>query len=103
MDNPYKILGVGRNASKKEIQAAEREKTLENQITKQYTTDFIRKCTKILFEPNKRLAADFLFPAKLKAYRPKPIKLVEFKNTQIDLPSSRNNTLNKMKEFYGSN
>jgi hypothetical protein len=100
MNNPYKILGIDRNATKKEIKNAELKKMLENQETKLYGSSFLRKCSMILFQPYKRLAADFLFPAKLRSYRPKHIKPIEINNVQFNFPLERNNTINKMKKFY---
>ena len=86
MDNPYIILGINQNATKKEIKKAIMNLLMENRKTKKYSGEFIVNCERILLDPTKRLAADYLFPTKLKSYRPKKIEKlkVEEKNFKIN-------------------
>ena len=65
MINPYQILGIAQDANKKEIQAAQ----LAAMKARKYKLDEIALATKQLMDPAKRLAADFMFPAKVKAKR----------------------------------
>ena len=76
MKNPYTILGIRQDATKSEIKKA----TLLAMKEKKYSIKEIQTAASMLSQPSKRLAADFLFPGKLKSKRPKKISIKnEFK------------------------
>ena len=80
MINPYKILEISQNADKKEIIKG---KMLAMKKRK-YSLQEIQLAEKQLLNPSKRLIADFMFPSKIKAKRPKSIKVnVTLKNINI--------------------
>lgn len=85
MINPYQILGIAQDANKKEIQAAQ----LAAMKARKYKLDEIALATKQLMDPAKRLAADFMFPAKVKAKRLQKIDveitIQDFNINAIDL------------------
>ncbi len=70
MKNPYEILNISQNATKQEIVVGTRTAQMANMKTKQYTPQELMQAHKQLLDPSKRLAADFLFPAKYKTKRP---------------------------------
>ncbi len=84
MKNPYQILNVGQDADKKEIQKAQMLAMKE----KKYSMQEIAVASKQLLDPAKRLAADFMYPAKIKSRRPQKIEVVipieEINITDID-------------------
>jgi len=80
MENPYIIFNLSQNASKKEIQEAFKKAQIENRRNPKYSGSELLKYYKSLLSPHERLAADFLFPKKLKSYRPKQIDKL---NTEI--------------------
>ena len=65
MKNPYTILGVSQDAEKAEIMKAQ----MMAMKKKEYSLQEIQIATKQLLDPAKRLAADFMFPARIKARR----------------------------------
>jgi hypothetical protein len=65
MKNPYSILGVSQDAEKAEIMKAQ----MMAMKDKKYSLQEIQIAAKQLLDPAKRLAADFMFPAKIKARR----------------------------------
>jgi DnaJ-class molecular chaperone len=65
MKNPYTILGVSQDAEKAEIMKAQ----MIAMKKKEYSLQEIAIAAKQLLDPAKRLAADFMFPAKMKARR----------------------------------
>lgn len=71
MNNPYVILGIRQDATKLEIKKA----TLLSMKERKYTIKEIQTAASMLSHPSKRLAADFLFPGKLKSKRPKKISI----------------------------
>ncbi len=71
MKNPYVILGIGQDATKLEIKKA----TLLSMKERKYSIKEIQTAASMLSHPSKRLAADFLFPGKLKSKRPKKISI----------------------------
>jgi hypothetical protein len=71
MKNPYHILDISQNANKQEII---RSKMLAMK-KKKYSLQEIQLAEKQLLNPSKRLIADYMFPSKIKAKRPKLIKL----------------------------
>jgi DnaJ-class molecular chaperone len=84
MKNPYQILNIGQDADKKEIQKAQMLAMKE----KKYSMQEIAVASKQLLDPAKRLAADFMYPAKIKSKRPQKIEVVipieEIRITDID-------------------
>ena len=65
MKNPYTILVVSQDAEKAEIMKAQ----MIAMKKKEYPLQEIAIAAKQLLDPAKRLAADFMFPAKIKARR----------------------------------
>lgn len=65
MKNPYTILEVSQDADKTEIMKAQ----MFAMKKKQFPLQEIAVAAKQLLDPAKRLAADFMFPAKIKAKR----------------------------------
>jgi hypothetical protein len=65
MKNPYIILGVSQDAEKVEIIKAQ----ILAMKDKKNSLQEIAIAAKQLLDPAKRLAADFMFPAKIKARR----------------------------------
>ncbi|MEI6265922.1 MAG: molecular chaperone DnaJ [Sphingobacteriia bacterium] len=65
MKNPYSILGVSQDAEKADIMKAQ----IIAMKKKEYALQEIAIAAKQLIDPAKRLAADFMFPAKIKARR----------------------------------
>lgn len=100
MENPYIILGINQNATKKEIQKAIMKLQLENRKSKKYTGDFIMNCQRILLDPSKRLAADYLFPSKLKSYRPKKISRIAVEDSSVDAYHNSLSTFENMLKKY---
>ena len=70
MKNPYLILGIGQDATKSEIK---RRHFLMKE--RKYSIKEIQTAASMLSHPSKRLAADFLFPGKMKSKRPKKISI----------------------------
>jgi len=65
MKNPYTILSTSQDAEKAEIMKAQ----MSAMKKKEYPLQEIAIAAKQLLDPAKRLAADFMFPAKIKARR----------------------------------
>lgn len=65
MKNPYIILGVSQDADKSEIMKAQ----MFAMKKKEYSLQEIAIAAKQLLDPAKRLAADFMYPSKIKAKR----------------------------------
>lgn len=70
MKNPYKILNLSQNATKQDIMRALPLAVQANAKSKAFTNPEIMTAHKHLLSPAKRLAADFMFPAKYKTKRP---------------------------------
>ena len=65
MKNPYEVLGVSQNATKSEILKA-RTTAMKNRI---FRLPDIHMAEKQLLNPIQRLAADFIYPTRIKASR----------------------------------
>lgn len=91
MVNPYKILGISQNASKAEIIKA----TVQAMRVKNFSLQQIHEAQHILLSPTKRLVADFLFPSKIKAKRPKIITM-EFEEKKVDIDNLDKNAINSL-------
>ena len=86
MKNPYEVLKLNQNATKQEIAKALIFAQKDNMKSKQFTPQELMLAQKQLLAPSKRLAADFMFPAKYKTKR--PVKLeANIKLQNIDLAS----------------
>lgn len=86
MKNPYEVLKLNQNATKQEIAKALIFAQKDNMKSKQFTPQELMLAQKQLLAPAKRLAADFVFPAKYKTKR--PVKLdANIKLQNIDLTS----------------
>lgn len=86
MKNPYEVLKLNQNATKQEIAKALIFAQKDNMKSKQFTPQELMLAQKQLLAPAKRLAADFMFPAKYKTKR--PVKLeTNIKLQNIDLAS----------------
>ena len=92
MYNPYKILNVKQDASKQDIMRAQMTAMKE----KKYPLPEIAVAARALLNPAKRLAADFMFPSKLKAKRPQRI-LVEVPIDKITLDDIDENAFDSLK------
>lgn len=92
MSNPYQILNVSQDADKKEIMKAQMLAMKE----KKYSLQEIALAAKQLLDPAKRLAADFMFPSKIKAKRPQKLS-VEVPEEKITLNDIDENALDSLK------
>lgn len=84
MNNPYQILNLSQDADKKDIMKAQMMAMKE----RKYALTEIAMAARQILDPAKRLAADFMFPAKVKAKRPQKIsinlELSEIELNEID-------------------
>ena len=80
MKNPYEVLNLTQDATKAEIIAAQKKAMM----LRQFPINEIALATKQLLDAEKRLAADFMYPSKLTAKRPKKIES-EIIVTEINL------------------
>ncbi len=91
MKNPYEILNVSQNAVKTEIMKAQMLAMRE----KKHSLQVIQVATRQLLDPAKRLAADFMFPTKMKSKRPQLIP-VNFEIQDVDLSKLKENSFNSL-------
>ena len=84
MNNPYEVLEVSQNATKKEIIKG----NMLAMKKRKFSLQDIQLAAKQLLNPSKRLIADFMYPSRIKAKRPKAVKInVTPKNINIeDIP-----------------
>ena len=92
MNNPYEVLRVSQDATKQEIMKAK----MAAMMAKEYSLQEIQMAERQLLVPFKRLAADFMFPHKIKARRPKPIK-VEVELSGVSLDTVNENAFDSLK------
>lgn len=92
MSNPYEVLNVNQDASKGEIMKAQMQAMKE----KKHTLQEIAVATKQLLDPSKRLAADFMFPSKIKAKRIQKIA-IEIPIEKINLSDIDENAFDSLK------
>ncbi len=98
MKNPYEVLSISQDATKEEIQKAFVRAQMENIKTRKYEGRELMEARNQLMIPAKRLVADFLFPAKIKSKRPKPIDISEFEiQGNIDANTLNENALDSLK------
>lgn len=94
MNNPYIILGLEKNldAGKKEIMKAQMIAMKE----KKYSLQEIATAARQLLDPAKRLAADFMYPSKLKARRPQKIN-VDLEIIELSVNDINENAFDSLK------
>ena len=92
MNNPYEILKVNQDANKGEIMKAQMLAMKE----KKYSLQEIAVAVRQLLDPAKRLAADYMFPTKIKSKRIQKIS-VEIPVDKIDLNDIDENTFDSLK------
>lgn len=92
MSNPYEILNVNQDADKGEIMKAQMLAMKE----KKYSLQEIQIAVRQLLDPAKRLAADFMFPSKIKAKRIQKVT-VEFPMEKINLSDIDENAFDSLK------
>lgn len=92
MTNPYTILGVNQDADKAEIMKAQ----MFAMKKKEFPLQEIAVAAKQLLDPAKRLAADFMFPAKIKAKRIQPIQST-LTHQEINVNALNENAFNSLK------
>jgi hypothetical protein len=77
MKNPYEVLSVSQNAN----------------VAEKYTNQEIAYAYSQLLKPSKRLAADFLFPSKIKAKRPKLLQVIIDTEENVNIDENAFNSL----------
>ena len=92
MKNPYEVLGVSQNATKKEIINGGMV-AMKQRI---YTLQEIQLAQKQLLNPAKRLVADFMYPSKIKAKRPKLLS-IDIKPVNISINDINENAFDSLK------
>lgn len=94
MENPYIVLGLEnqQNVTKNEIKIAQM-KAMQN---KKYPLSEIANAARQLLDPGKRLAADFMYPAKIKAKRPQKIE-IDVKISNLDVNNINENAFDSLK------
>jgi len=80
MKNPYEVLNINQDATKHDIIAAQKQAMMQ----RKFPINEIALATKQLLDAEKRLAADFMYPSKLSAKRPKKIE-TEINVSEVDL------------------
>ena len=92
MSNPYEILKVSQDADKGEIMKGQMLAMKERKFSLQE----IKIAARQLLDPAKRLAADYMFPIKIKSKRIQKIA-VEIPVEKIDLNDIDENTFDSLK------
>ena len=93
MNNPYVVLGLekNQNANKNEIRKA----NMLAMSARKYTLPEIATAMRQLLDPSKRLAADFMFPSRIKSRRLQKI-VVNMTVKEIDLDSVNSNSFDSL-------
>jgi len=91
MKNPYQILNINQDADKKEIMKSQMIAMKE----RKYSLQEIGIAVRQLLDPAKRLAADFRFPAKIKAKLPQQIS-IDIHFDSIDISEVDLNAFNSL-------
>jgi hypothetical protein len=89
MKNPYEVLSVSQNANVAEITKAK----MKAMMARKYTNQEIAYAYSQLLKPSKRLAADFLFPSKIKAKRPKLLQVIIDTEENVNIDENAFNSL----------
>lgn len=92
MKNPYRILEITQDADKAEIMKAQ----MFAMKKKEFPLQEIAIAAKQLLDPAKRLAADFMFPAKIKVRRIQPIQNTLI-HKEINVNALNENAFNSLK------
>lgn len=92
MKNPYTILEISQDVDKAEIMKAQ----MFAMKKKQFPLQEIAVAAKQLLDPAKRLAADFMFPAKIKAKRIQTIQST-LSYREINVNALNENAFNSIK------
>jgi hypothetical protein len=92
MKNPYMILGVSQDADKEEIIKAQMFAMQNKEIPLQEIALAVRQ----LLDPAKRLAADFMFPARIKVKRIQPIQ-IDYTYKKINTDALNENAFDTLK------
>ena len=92
MKNPYQILNVSQDADNMEIKKAKMLAMKE----KKYSLQEIAIAEKQLLDPAKRLAADFMFPSKIRAKRLQKIS-IDIPVVQINMNDIDDNSFDSLK------
>ena len=92
MNNPYEVLNVSQDAKRPEIMKAQMTAMRE----KKYSLQEIQIAVRQLFDPAKRLAADFMYPAKIKAKRIQKIS-IDITVTSMDIKDIDENAFDILK------
>ena len=92
MKNPYRILEISQDADKTEIMKAQ----MFAMKKKEFPLQEIAIAAKQLLDPAKRLAADFMFPAKIKTKRIQPIQST-LTHKEINVNALNENAFNSLK------
>lgn len=92
MSNPYEILNVSQDADKSEIMKSQMLAMKE----KKFSLQEIQIAVRQLLDPAKRLAADFMFPTKIKSKRIQKIS-IEIPAEKIDLSDIDENAFDSLK------
>lgn len=92
MTNPYTVLGVSQDANKAEIMKSQ----MFAMKKKEYPLQVIAVAAKQLLDPAKRLAADSMFPAKIKVKRIQPIQS-DLRYKEITADDLNENAFNSLK------
>lgn len=94
MKNPYDILGIQQDAPMADISKGFNLALVQNMKTKLHTPQEMMQAKTQLSDPARRLAADFMYPAKPRAKRaraltwPTPNQLIEIEALNPDAHDS---------------
>lgn len=73
MKNPYEVLGINQDASDFEINQGFNRAVVQNAKLRQHTQPELMAARQQLLSPPRRLVADFMYPARPRAKRPKAL------------------------------
>jgi len=95
MKNPYIVLKINQDADKGEIMKAQ----MLAMKDKHFSLYEIQLAVRKLLEPAKRLAADFMFPTKIKSRRIQKI-IVEYPIDKITLKDIDENIFDSLNKIH---
>lgn len=73
MKNPYEVLGVRQDVTAAEINQGFNQAQMKNMKSRQHTAGELMTARQQLLSPARRLAADFVYPSRPRARRPRAI------------------------------
>ncbi|QJX47829.1 molecular chaperone DnaJ [Hymenobacter taeanensis] len=88
MKNPYEVLGLTQEASNEEINLGFKEAVKQNIKSRLHTQAELMTARQQLLSPARRLAADFLYPVRPKAKRPRKLTWPTLAEVNLDLFNS---------------